>query len=76
MAISSSTRARVREDEATVRAYRAVVKARINWEPEGDFHLFAIDVTSAGFVIFGDDHPFGMAWDPQRGTRRWSQRLE
>jgi hypothetical protein len=56
-------------------AYRAAIKARIDWEPTGDFHLFRIDVESAGFVVFGQER-FGMAWDPERGTRRWQQRLE
>jgi hypothetical protein len=68
-------RARATEDADTKRVYRAAVKARIDWEPEGDFHLFTLEVTSAGFVVFGDD-PFGMAWDPKRGTWRWTQRLE
>jgi hypothetical protein len=31
---------------------------------------------AAGFVIFTNDEPYGMAWDPDRGTRRWTQRLE
>jgi Pyridoxamine 5'-phosphate oxidase len=54
-------------------AYRAAIKARIDWEPAGSFHLFAIDVTSSGYVVFGE-HGFAMAWDPQRGLRRWEQR--
>ena len=52
-------------------AYRAAIKARIDWEPdEPDYHLFAIDVDSAGFVIFGKDR-YGLAWDPNGGLRRW-----
>ena len=51
--------------------YRATVKARIDWEPdEPNYHLFAIDVQSAGFVIFGGDR-YGLAWSPDRGLRRW-----
>ena len=51
--------------------YRATIKARIDWEPaEPNYHLFAIDVESAGFVVFGDDR-YGLAWDPARGLRRW-----
>jgi hypothetical protein len=54
--------------------YRAAVKERIDWEPtEGNYHLFALDVDSAGFVIFTGER-FGLAWDPGRGLRRWSQR--
>lgn len=52
--------------------YRATIKARIDWEPsEPSFHLFAIDVESAGFVIFGKDG-YGLAWDRSSGgLRRW-----
>jgi hypothetical protein len=54
--------------------YRAAVKERIDWEPtEGNYHLFALDVDSAGFVIFTGER-FGLAWDPGRGLRRWPQR--
>jgi hypothetical protein len=53
-------------------AYAAALKARIDWEPTGDYHLFAVDVESAGFVIFGGER-FGLAWDPERGLRRWEQ---
>jgi hypothetical protein len=52
-------------------AYRATIKARIDWEPEEpNFHVFAIDVESAGFVIFGEER-YGLAWDPAGGLRRW-----
>jgi hypothetical protein len=54
-------------------AHAATIKARIDWEPEEPFHLFAVDVESAGFVVFGEE-PFGMAWDPEGGQRRWEQR--
>src|SRR5947209_3348322 len=54
--------------------YRATIKARIDWEPtEGDYHLFALHIDSAGFVIFTGGK-FGLAWDPDRGLRRWEQR--
>src|ERR1051325_2550114 len=44
----------VRVEEAGRRAaYRAAIKARIDWEPaEPSYHLFAVDVVSAGFVTF------------------------
>ncbi len=67
---------RVRDirDPATRARYRAAIKARIDWEPaEPDFHLFALDVESAGFVIFGAER-YSLAWDPARGLRRASQR--
>jgi pyridoxamine 5'-phosphate oxidase-like protein len=54
--------------------YRETIKARIDWEPEEpNYHLLAIDIESAGFVVFGEDR-FGLAWDPDRGLRRWEQR--
>jgi hypothetical protein len=53
-------------------AYRASVKARIDWEPsEPTFHVFSIDIGSAGFVTF-DKPRFGLAWDPAGGLRRWA----
>jgi hypothetical protein len=52
-------------------AYRATIKARIDWEPdEPNYHLFAVDIESAGFVTFADPR-YGLAWDPARGLRRW-----
>jgi len=50
--------------------------ASAHWEPSEPFHLFVVDIQSAGFVIFTNDEPYGMAWDPDRGTRRRTQRLE
>lgn len=69
-------RARPVDDPGRRAAYRAAIKARIDWEPEEPgYHLFALEVESAGFVVFGDD-AYGMAWDAERGLRRWAQRLE
>jgi hypothetical protein len=52
--------------------YRETVKARLDWAPdEPNYHLFAIDVESAGFVIFGGER-YGLAWDPRSGLRRWT----
>jgi hypothetical protein len=68
-------RARDERDPAIRDAYRAAVRARIDWEPADPFHLFAIEVESAGFVVFSPES-YAMAWDPADGTRRWNQRLE
>jgi hypothetical protein len=68
-------RARDERDPALHQAYREAIRARIDWEPSGPFHLFAIEVESVGFVIFSPER-YGMAWDPAGGTRRWEQRLE
>jgi hypothetical protein len=54
-------------------AYKAAVRARIDWEPPEPFHVFAIEIGSAGSVIFGDER-FWMTWDPSRGLRRGRQR--
>jgi Pyridoxamine 5'-phosphate oxidase len=62
-------------DRTTRDAYRAAVRARIDWEPKDPFHLFAIEVESAGYVVFGERR-FALAWDPRGGTRRRPQRLE
>ena len=67
--------ARDLQDTAARDAYRAAIRARIDWEPEGSFHLFAIDVDSAGYVVFGEQRS-ALAWDQSGGTRRRSQRLE
>jgi hypothetical protein len=53
-------------------AYCGAIKARIDWEPsEPTYHLFAIDIESAGFVTFAKDR-YGLAWDPSGGLRRWA----
>jgi hypothetical protein len=55
--------------------YRETIKARIDWEPEEpNYHVFAVDVDSAGFVTFAEEHRYGLAWDPEQGLRRWEQR--
>jgi hypothetical protein len=56
-------------------AYRAAIKARIDWEPEEpDYHVFAVDIDSAGFVTFAPEQRYGLAWEPDGGLRRWEQR--
>ena len=53
-------------------AYRAAIKARIDWEPpEPNYHLFAVDIDSAGFVTFAGPR-YGLAWNPEGGLRRWT----
>jgi hypothetical protein len=62
------------QEPASRQRYRETIKARIDWEPEEpNYHLFALDIDSAGFVVFGEN-PYGLAWDRQRGLRRWEQR--
>jgi hypothetical protein len=60
-----------RQEPASRQRYRETIKARIDWEPsEPNFHLFVLEIGSAGFVIFGKDR-YGLAWDPNGGLRRW-----
>ena len=59
------------QDAARRERYRETIKARIDWAPdEPEYHLFALDVDSAGFVIFGQER-YGLAWNPESGLRRW-----
>jgi hypothetical protein len=61
------------DDEPRRNAYRAAVRARIDWEPEEPFHVFALDIESAGFVTFAEPR-FGLAWESGGELRRWEQR--
>jgi hypothetical protein len=54
-------------------AYRHTVKARIDWEPSEPFHVFAVDIESAGWVQFREPR-FGLAWEAGGELRRWAQR--
>jgi hypothetical protein len=54
--------------------YRATVRARIDWEPEEPtYHVFAVDIESAGFVTFAGPR-YGLAWRAGDELRRWEQR--
>ena len=61
------------EDERRLEAYRAAVKARIDWEPPEPYHVFSVDIESAGFVTFAEPR-FGLAWESGGVVRRWEQR--
>jgi Pyridoxamine 5'-phosphate oxidase len=51
-------------------AYQAAITARIDWQPdEPEFHLFSLDVESAGFTIFGDEH-HALAWEAGSEVRQ------
>jgi hypothetical protein len=63
-------------DAATRERYRKTILARIGWEPEEPrYHLFAVDIDSAGFVIFGEGQ-YAAAWDLARGYRRLPLAIE
>ena len=54
------------EDSRRRDAYSDATEARIGWRPSGPFHLFAIDVESAGFISFGTDRRL-LRWSAGRG---------
>jgi hypothetical protein len=57
-------------DPEVRRAFRAAIRARIDWAPdEPRYHCFSLDVGSAGYVRFGEEGR-ALTWDPERGLRR------
>ena len=57
-------------DPAVREAFRDAIRARIDWAPEEpEFHCFSLDVTSAGYTVFGKGS-HAIAWDPDRGLVR------
>ena len=42
-------------------AYGDATEARIDWRPDEPFHLFSVDVESAGYITFGDN-PVAIRW--------------
>jgi hypothetical protein len=51
-----------RDDERE--RYGRALEARTGWRPDGDFHLFAVDITEVGyFVVAGDGHET-RTWTP------------
>lgn len=60
-------------DPALRNAFRDAIKSRIDWAPdEPNYHLFSIDIESAGFVSFGGGQRI-ITWDPTRGLQRWTK---
>jgi len=43
------------EDAATRRRYGEAILAAIGWQPSEPFHLFRVDIGSAGFIVFGEE---------------------
>jgi hypothetical protein len=54
-------------DEASRQAYSDATYAKIAWRPNEPYHLFAVDVDSAGFVSFGTDRRL-LRWSPESGV--------
>jgi len=57
------------QDSGLRTRYADELEAKINWRPSEPFHLFAVDVQSAGYIVFGKE-PVAMRWDPAEGTAR------
>jgi pyridoxamine 5'-phosphate oxidase-like protein len=49
--------------------YCVALESKIGWRPDGDFHLFAVDIVQVGFVQFGDGRQVGRVWQPGSGVR-------
>ncbi|HLQ63181.1 MAG TPA: hypothetical protein VK201_00520 [bacterium] len=52
------------------RRYADVLEAKIGWRPADPYHLFAVDIGDAAYIVFGRER-FAMRWTPTRGFRRW-----
>lgn len=64
------------QDPSLREAFRDAIKARIDWAPdEPNYHLFSVDIESAGFVSFGGGQRI-ITWYPARGLRRWTKTTE
>ena len=57
-------RARDVVDPAERDRYGAALQAAIGWRPEGDFHLFALDVTEVGYFKVTDGGHDVRTWRP------------
>ena len=46
-----------------------VLEKRIDWRPQDPFHLFSLDIESAGYIAFGKE-PVAMRWTQAEGFAR------
>jgi hypothetical protein len=56
-------------EPAQRRAYEETLYARIEWKPDEPYHLFALDIESAGFVKFVGDAREVVHWRVGTGLR-------
>jgi len=49
--------------------YGDTLQAAIDWRPEEPYHLFALDIQSAGYIVFGKQAA-AMRWGPDAGLVR------
>jgi hypothetical protein len=44
-------------------------EAAIDWRPTDPFHVFSVDILSAAYISFGEEHTV-LRWSPERGLER------
>lgn len=49
-------------DPAERERYCEALQAKIGWRPQGDFHLFAVDIAQVGYVQFGGGEQVTQRW--------------
>ena len=52
------------EDPLRRERYCSALFERIGWRPEGDFHLFAIEVTEVGYFLVSEGEHVTRTWSP------------
>ncbi len=58
-------------DQDARESFREAIRARIDWAPEEpEYHLFALDVESAGYLRFSGGSVEVMRWTPDQGFER------
>ncbi len=55
------------EDPVRRERYCSALEERIGWRPEGDFHLFSIDVTEVGYFVVSDGEHRAKTWRAPSG---------
>ena len=60
-----ASRVAFRRDDPGVRADSgAALEAAVGWRPDGDFHLFAVDITEVGYFAVVDGGHDVRTWRP------------
>jgi hypothetical protein len=54
-------------DAGLRKAHADVQEAAIDWRPTEPYHLYRLEIESAGFISFGEDHKL-LRWTPKRGV--------
>jgi len=60
-------------DPMVRKRYADVLEERLDWRPKDPYHLFAMDILSAGYVAFGNE-PVAMRWNEADGFVRLRHR--